>query len=535
MSERRNEIKNKISDLLMKTGERERLREFVENRLVETGWNDKVKQACKEYIRSKGVDNITVEEVVQAITPSARQIVPVEFSYMVIILSLCVYAYDTLGCEISQSPYIKRFTKFSQEIPAKPVHLNHILLCLCHRQLGNNSMPHTAKTCYFVSVQRRDFIPQTIAQLLWVEVVPSDDSHVILIGGTHEKTSQVRLSERDTNEHIGTQTHLRTSPVLSGNDRKVDSVCIRKVRFLKATTECRKSAETLSSARCRTDRQRPLNIQRIAALHQGQTACVSIGPTEYSPGLEKKDWRVFGIPLNQRHGHKITLLIKWNADCKSDGTTTFGLMCMYGDTMEAVLSLRKSFVTDRWRIVRALFFGYFPLTYMHDLNVVGNVVQWLVYSVQLALSDDETCRPRERQVDSCTFNTKRQLVSYSPSQSISQTLVYTSPSSTVSCEPVDREKDQIQLGMRWTDAPPNSFTVCKTCRRIFGEAYRSYSTDELVVHELDSLELMSLAHSVDPEKNWLFPVQLLYGSEASMLNTVVMLSMMMMMNCSQNQ
>ncbi|TGZ62450.1 hypothetical protein CRM22_007434 [Opisthorchis felineus] len=78
MSEKRNEIKNKISDLLMKTGERERLREFVENRLIETGWNDKVKQACKEYIRSKGVDNITVEEVVQAITPSARQIVPVE-------------------------------------------------------------------------------------------------------------------------------------------------------------------------------------------------------------------------------------------------------------------------------------------------------------------------------------------------------------------------------------------------------------------------------------------------------------------------
>ncbi|OON18291.1 hypothetical protein X801_05857 [Opisthorchis viverrini] len=78
MSEKRNEIKNKITDLLMKTGERERLREFVENRLIETGWNDKVKQACKEYIRSKGVDNITVEEVVQAITPSARQIVPVE-------------------------------------------------------------------------------------------------------------------------------------------------------------------------------------------------------------------------------------------------------------------------------------------------------------------------------------------------------------------------------------------------------------------------------------------------------------------------
>ncbi|VDP85873.1 unnamed protein product [Echinostoma caproni] len=78
MTEKRAEIKSKIAELLVKTGERERLREFVENRLVETGWNDKVKQACKEYIRTKGVDNITVEEVVQAITPSARQTVPVE-------------------------------------------------------------------------------------------------------------------------------------------------------------------------------------------------------------------------------------------------------------------------------------------------------------------------------------------------------------------------------------------------------------------------------------------------------------------------
>lgn len=78
MTEKRTEIKNKIADLLVKTGERERLRERIESKLYETGWNEKVKQACKEYIRSKGVDNITVDEVVNAITPSARQIVPNE-------------------------------------------------------------------------------------------------------------------------------------------------------------------------------------------------------------------------------------------------------------------------------------------------------------------------------------------------------------------------------------------------------------------------------------------------------------------------
>ncbi|CAH8485342.1 unnamed protein product [Dicrocoelium dendriticum] len=88
MTERRAEIKSKIADLLAKTGERERLREFVENRLIETGWNEKVKQACKEYIRTKGVDNITVDEVVQAIMPAAKQIVPTERDILSVFLTI---------------------------------------------------------------------------------------------------------------------------------------------------------------------------------------------------------------------------------------------------------------------------------------------------------------------------------------------------------------------------------------------------------------------------------------------------------------
>ncbi|KER18820.1 hypothetical protein T265_12142 [Opisthorchis viverrini] len=78
MSEKRAAIANKITDLLVKTGEKQRLLAFIEDRLIETGWNEKVKQACKDYIKSKGVDNINVEMVVQAITPSARQVIPSE-------------------------------------------------------------------------------------------------------------------------------------------------------------------------------------------------------------------------------------------------------------------------------------------------------------------------------------------------------------------------------------------------------------------------------------------------------------------------
>ncbi|KER21130.1 hypothetical protein T265_10490 [Opisthorchis viverrini] len=83
---------------------------------------------------------------------------------------------------------------------------------------------------------------------------------------------------------------------------------IREARFLKATTECPESTETLSSARCWPGsqrslnkrrvtalykprqresalikvRQRPRNMQRVTALNQSQTTWVSIGPSSNS-------------------------------------------------------------------------------------------------------------------------------------------------------------------------------------------------------------------------------------------------------------
>ncbi|VEL09910.1 unnamed protein product [Protopolystoma xenopodis] len=84
MSDRRAEIRAKINDLLVQSGERNRLKDYIESRLIENGWTEKVKSACKDYIRGKGVDNITVEEVVNAIAPSARQVVPIEIKQEVL-------------------------------------------------------------------------------------------------------------------------------------------------------------------------------------------------------------------------------------------------------------------------------------------------------------------------------------------------------------------------------------------------------------------------------------------------------------------
>jgi hypothetical protein len=49
-----------------------RLKEFLRERLIASGWRDELKEACKEVIRKKGLDKITIEELVAEITPKGR-------------------------------------------------------------------------------------------------------------------------------------------------------------------------------------------------------------------------------------------------------------------------------------------------------------------------------------------------------------------------------------------------------------------------------------------------------------------------------
>mmetsp|Transcript_3883 Transcript_3883/g.5083 ORF Transcript_3883/g.5083 Transcript_3883/m.5083 type:complete len:83 (+) Transcript_3883:189-437(+) len=63
---------------LIETGEKERLKEILRQKLVECGWRDELKEYCKEVIRSKGLEKITVDELVAEITPRGRATVPDE-------------------------------------------------------------------------------------------------------------------------------------------------------------------------------------------------------------------------------------------------------------------------------------------------------------------------------------------------------------------------------------------------------------------------------------------------------------------------
>ncbi|KAG2786442.1 hypothetical protein JG687_00008254 [Phytophthora cactorum] len=70
------EVKARISERLVQSGEKERLKELLRLKLVECGWRDEMKLHCKEVIRNKGIDQVTVEDLIEEITPKGRASVP---------------------------------------------------------------------------------------------------------------------------------------------------------------------------------------------------------------------------------------------------------------------------------------------------------------------------------------------------------------------------------------------------------------------------------------------------------------------------
>ena len=77
MSQRRdNMARQRINQRLTETGERERLQEWLRMRLTECGWRENLKDHAKDIVRERGLDNVTVDDLIAELTPQARSSVP---------------------------------------------------------------------------------------------------------------------------------------------------------------------------------------------------------------------------------------------------------------------------------------------------------------------------------------------------------------------------------------------------------------------------------------------------------------------------
>uniref|UniRef100_A0A6I8N0J4 Transcription and mRNA export factor ENY2 n=1 Tax=Ornithorhynchus anatinus TaxID=9258 RepID=A0A6I8N0J4_ORNAN len=52
------------------------LKELLRAKLIECGWKDQLKAHCKDVIKEKGLEHVTVDDLVTEITPKGRALVP---------------------------------------------------------------------------------------------------------------------------------------------------------------------------------------------------------------------------------------------------------------------------------------------------------------------------------------------------------------------------------------------------------------------------------------------------------------------------
>ena len=75
---REQQLRASIYDKLTSSGELDRLKELLDQRLRDSGWRDELKKKCRQLIQEKGLEETSVDDLVAEITPYGRATVPDE-------------------------------------------------------------------------------------------------------------------------------------------------------------------------------------------------------------------------------------------------------------------------------------------------------------------------------------------------------------------------------------------------------------------------------------------------------------------------
>jgi enhancer of yellow 2 transcription factor len=85
------QIRETIMAKLVESGEKDKLKEMLRDRLIQCGWRDELKEHCKDIIRRKGLEKVTVEELVAEITPHGRGKLSITHSLFIFFYHLSVF------------------------------------------------------------------------------------------------------------------------------------------------------------------------------------------------------------------------------------------------------------------------------------------------------------------------------------------------------------------------------------------------------------------------------------------------------------
>ncbi|OMJ10033.1 Transcription and mRNA export factor ENY2 [Smittium culicis] len=67
-----NQVREEILKRFVDSGERERLYEIVKAKLNARGWQDHVRNHCKEVLKNKDIKTVTVDELCEDVLPYAK-------------------------------------------------------------------------------------------------------------------------------------------------------------------------------------------------------------------------------------------------------------------------------------------------------------------------------------------------------------------------------------------------------------------------------------------------------------------------------
>ncbi|CAE7204317.1 eny2 [Symbiodinium sp. CCMP2456] len=67
---------NMLDMKLEETGEREQLKQYIISHLNECGWREELKKQCVEFIQNRGVEKVTLEDMINDIAPKGRASLP---------------------------------------------------------------------------------------------------------------------------------------------------------------------------------------------------------------------------------------------------------------------------------------------------------------------------------------------------------------------------------------------------------------------------------------------------------------------------
>ncbi|CAD7945627.1 unnamed protein product [Amoebophrya sp. A25] len=76
MAESGQQSRPSLAKALEQTGENQKLKAYIADRLVQSGWRDDLKSYAIEYIKTKGSEKTSIEDIVAEIAPRGRATVP---------------------------------------------------------------------------------------------------------------------------------------------------------------------------------------------------------------------------------------------------------------------------------------------------------------------------------------------------------------------------------------------------------------------------------------------------------------------------